>query len=55
LDFNIQFFFWRIGTEGISILIFIKIGQKVFEISRFFIFKMAAVRHLGFLKIRKFY
>ena len=33
---------------------FVQIGQGVAEISRFLFFKMAAVRHLGFLKVRNF-
>jgi len=43
-----------IGLEGLICIVepnFTKIGQTVAEISHLTIFKMAAIRYLGFLKV----
>jgi len=42
------------GLMCIVIPYFTKIGQTVAEISHLTIFKMTAVRHLGFLKVLSF-
>jgi len=51
--FDITKFYWLLGSRGsrcIGVPNFWKIGQSVAKILRFFsIFKMAAVRHLGFV------
>ena len=47
-------FFSRWGERFITVPNLIKIGQKVAEIWWFHVFRMAAVRHLGFSKIRNF-
>ena len=52
---------WRLSailgqnaSSCIIVLNVVQIGQGVAEISRFRFFKMAAVRHLGFSKVRNF-
>jgi len=50
-------FYWPVGLSGLICVVtpnFMAIGQTVAEMWRFLTFMMAAVRHLGILKIRIF-
>ena len=51
--FEIAKFYWLLGSRGTRRIFmpnFVKIGQSIAKILRFFrFFKMAAVRHLGFV------
>jgi len=42
------------GSKCGTVLTFVQIGQTVAEIWPFSVFKMAAIHHLGFLKVENF-